>query len=66
MKLTKISVDTQRVQDILFNHGTTFEHPVDLEKFAIEIFASCRVVQILESNQLKPDATFEVSFSDGN
>lgn len=66
MKLTKIAVDTERVQDILYNYGTTFERPVDIEKLAIEIFASCRVVQILESNQLKPDATFEVSFSDGN
>lgn len=66
MKLTKISVDTQRVQEILFNYGTTFERPVDLEKLAIEIYTSCQVVQILDVNQLKSDATFEVSFSDGN
>ena len=66
MKLTKISVDTQRVQDILFNYGTTFKRPVDLEKFAIEIFTNCKVVQIQDTNQLKPDASFEVSFSDAN
>jgi len=43
-----------------------FERPVDLEKLAIEIYTSCQVVQILDVNQLKSDATFEVSFSDGN
>ena len=66
MKLTKISVDTQRVQDILFNHGTTFEHPVDLEKFAIEILACCKTVEIQNESDLQKNATFEVSFSDGN
>lgn len=66
MKLTKISVDTQRVQDVLFSHGTTFEHPVNLEKFAIEILSCCKTVEIQNDSNLQKSATFEVSFSDGN
>jgi len=66
MKLTKITVDTQKVQDILFSHGTTFEHPVNLDKFAIEIMSCCKTVEILDNSEFQKSATFEVSFSDGN
>ena len=66
MKITKITVDTQKVQDVLFSHGTTFEHPVNLEKLAIEIMSCCKTIDILDNSEFQKNAAFEVSFSDGN
>ena len=66
MKFTKISIDTEKVQDILFNYGATFENPVDIEKFSIEIFSSCKVIQIMDNSEFAESASFEVSYSGGN
>lgn len=66
MKLTKITVDTQKVQDILFSHGTTFEHPVNLYDFAIGIMSCCKTVDILDNSEFQKNAEFEVSYSTGN
>ncbi len=66
MKLTKITVDTQQVQNILFNYGTTFERPVNLEKLAIEIYSSCKVIDITDNSEFQKNASFEVSYTNGN
>lgn len=55
-----ISVDRERVIEILQRFGTTFEYPVNIEEFAKEISACCVNVNFSSSESLA------VSFSDGN
>jgi len=66
MKFTKIIIDTEKIQEILVNYGVVFERPVDTEKFAIEIFSSCKVIHITDVSEFAENTSFEVSHSDGN
>jgi hypothetical protein len=61
MTIYSTTVDTAKVQKILENYGSTFERPVDLEKFAKEISACC--VNITYGTT---SPTFEVSFTNSN
>jgi hypothetical protein len=66
MKFTKIIIDAEKIQEILVNYGVVFERPVDTEKFAIEIFSSCKVIHITDVSEFAENTSFEVSHSDGN
>lgn len=66
MKLTQITVDKDKVAEILANYKTCFESPICIEKLAIEIFSSCKVVEITDNTEFQKNASFEVSYSDGN
>lgn len=66
MKFTKIIIDAEKIQEILVNYGVAFERPVDTEKFAIEIFSSCKVIHITDVSEFAENTSFEVSHSDGN
>jgi len=53
MMITQTIVNVEKVQEIL-------------EKLAIEIYSSCKVIDITDNSEFQKNASFEVSYTNGN
>ena len=66
MNIITTNVDTSMVQKILEKYGSTFEYPVNLEKFAKEISSCCTTTILNAAQSSNSTPAFEVSFSNAN